>query len=76
MQIVTSVPVSQLEDEATANGLVEKLLNDSEIGPALKEQYGDDFNASDLLASEGLISSRATNAHLSLSKFASHLRAV
>lgn len=75
LTIVTSIPPSELENDESANQLVQKLLADEEIGAALRAQYGDDVNSEILRSAESVVVSSASGAHHHLSKVAAHLLA-
>lgn len=44
LKIVTSVPQSLLDNPSTMNKIVNRLLKDKEIGPAMAKKYGSDVN--------------------------------
>lgn len=57
LQAITSISPSKIDDPKQIKKVVKKLLRDPEIGPALKQQFGDDVDGSFLQSSTQSISS-------------------
>lgn len=48
LRIITSVPPSKLENDKVMKTVINRLLKDKEIGPALKNKFGNDVSADEI----------------------------
>ncbi len=61
LQSITSIPPSKMEDPKQIKKVVKKLLKDPEIGPVLKQQFGDDIDGSFIQASGNSLSTNVAH---------------